>query len=87
MFSIRKKPKTSEALKDKENLQERPELILFAHEGKHTFEKAQQRVKDNGGRPQAAQSDVTGSTPVFRPKPVDRATAILTIKHLKNTNS
>lgn len=74
-------------MKDKENLQERPEFILFANVGKHTFEKAQQHVIDNGGRPQTAQTDVPGSTPVFRPKPVDRATVILTIKHLKNTNS
>ena len=84
-----KKNKTGVILRNDETLEERAQQFntFFASVGKHTFENAQHYVKDNGGILKTVQTDVIDSAFMFRPKPVDSATIVLTIKRMKNTNS
>lgn len=60
---------------------------FFANIGKKTFEKSQENIQINNphiNEPPLLSSNTMGS---FRPQPVNINTVILTIKHLKATNS
>ncbi len=73
---------------ERENELERAEEFndLFAGVGKHTFEKTQNDLNDMNLNHDNTQGNETYQN-LFRPEPVDVNAVILTMKHLKNTNS
>ena len=59
----------------------------FVNVGKRTFEKTLTELNNVNDKQGTLNRDNTVYTQLFRPEPVDANTVILTIKHLKNTNS
>ena len=60
---------------------------FFTNVGKVTYERSQQQTVDIEDFSQANLGGSLPTCPTFRPQPVDTATVVLVIKHMKNTSS